>query len=107
MPLALVVQATRPVADVPVAGARQVVAGGATRWSVIGQPGGRMRVLTTADHSAADVLQQVRASRDVLGIVPATAVDPTVRALTVGGKSPLRDPQTYGIGVRSSRPVPT
>ena len=100
MPLAFIVQATRPVADVPVAGARLVVAKGGTRWSGIGQPGGRMRVLIAKAGGAASVIRAVRASRDVLGIVPAEAVDPTVRVLTVGGRHPLRDPGP----IRSRRP---
>ena len=106
MPLALIVQATRTVADVPVARARGVVAEGGTRWAAIGQPGGRMRVLTVKTGGAGSVLSAVRASRDVLGIIPAEAVDPTVRVLTVGGRHPLRDPQTYPLKIASSSRVP-
>lgn len=106
MPLALVVHATRPTADVDVAAARRVVARGATRWSAIGQPGGRMRVASSAELSAREVLRQVRASRNVLGLVPASAVDARVRALTVGGRHPLRDPRAYPLEVDSPTPVP-
>ncbi len=95
MPLALVVHATRPTVDVAVSDARKVVASGATRWSAIGQPGGQMRVLSTKERRASDVLREVRASRNVLGIVPADAVDARVRVLTVGGRHPLRDPKRY------------
>ena len=95
MPLALVVNATRPTADVRLADARRVVASGATRWSAIGQSGGQMRVLTTRDRRADDVLRAVRSNANVLGIVPAGAVDPRVRVLTVGGRHPLREPQRY------------
>ena len=106
MPLALVVHATRPAADVAVAEARRVVASGATRWSAIGQPGGQMRVLSTKERRASDVLREVRASRNVLGIVPADAVDARVRVLTVGGRHPLRDPNRYPLRNPSPRPVP-
>ena len=106
MPLALVVHATRPTADVALADARRVVASGATRWSDIGQSGGKMRVLSTKERRAGDVLREVRASRDVLGIVPADAVDARVRVLTVGGRHPLRDPERYPLRTRSARPVP-
>jgi poly-gamma-glutamate capsule biosynthesis protein CapA/YwtB (metallophosphatase superfamily) len=106
MPLALIVHATRPVADVPVGQARRVVAKGATRWSDVGQPGGTMRVLSTKDRSAASVLKAVRGSQNVLGVVPAEAVDPTVRVLTVGGRHPLRHPQTYPLEITSGRRVP-
>jgi poly-gamma-glutamate capsule biosynthesis protein CapA/YwtB (metallophosphatase superfamily) len=106
MPLALVVHATRPTADVAVADARRVVGSGAGRWSAIGQWGGRMRVISTEERSASDVLRAVRSSRDVLGIVPADAVDARVRVLTVGGHHPLRDPERYPLHIRSERPVP-
>ena len=106
MPLALVVHATRPTVDVAVADARRVVASGATRWSAIGQSGGRMRVLSTEERAAGDVLRAVRSSRDVLGIVPADAVDARVRVLTVGGRHPLRDPERYPLRIRSERAVP-
>jgi len=106
MPLALVVHATRPTADVEVAEARRVAARGATRWSAIGQPGGRMRVASFPDLSAREVLRQVRASRGVLGLVPASAVDARVRALTVGGQHPLRAPRAYPLEVDSPTPVP-
>jgi poly-gamma-glutamate capsule biosynthesis protein CapA/YwtB (metallophosphatase superfamily) len=106
MPLALVVHATRPTTDVAVADGRRVVASGASRWSAIGQSGGRMRVINTEERSASDVLRAVRSSRDVLGIVPADAVDARVRVLTVGGHHPLRDPERYPLRIHSERPVP-
>src|SRR5215217_4171008 len=106
MPLALIVQTTRAVADVPVASARGLVAEGGTRWAAIGQPGGRMRVLTTQTGGPGSVLRAVRESQDVLGIIPAEAVDPTVRVLTVGGRHPLRDPQTYPLEIAWSSRLP-
>ena len=106
MPLALVVHATRPTADVPVADARRLVASGATRWSAIGQSGGEMRVLSTEDRRASAVLREVRTSNEVLGVVPADTVDARVRVLTVGGRHPLRDPERYPLRIRSVRPVP-
>ena len=106
MPLALVVNATRQTADVGVADARRVIASGATRWSAIGQSGGRMRVLTTRDDRVGDVLRAVRESPNVLGIVPADAVDPRVRVLTVGGRDPLREPQRYPLHTQSTRALP-
>jgi poly-gamma-glutamate capsule biosynthesis protein CapA/YwtB (metallophosphatase superfamily) len=107
IPLALVVHATRPTADVALAAARRVVASGATRWSDIGQAGGKMRVLSsTNERRASDVLREVRASRNVLGIVPADVVDARVRVLTVGGRHPLRDPERFPLRTSSTRPVP-
>jgi poly-gamma-glutamate capsule biosynthesis protein CapA/YwtB (metallophosphatase superfamily) len=106
VPLALVVHATRPPVDVALSDARRVVASGATRWSDIGQSGGRMRVLSTKERRASDVLRGVRASRNVLGIVPADAVDARVRVLTVDGRHPLRDPERYPLRSPSPRPAP-
>jgi poly-gamma-glutamate capsule biosynthesis protein CapA/YwtB (metallophosphatase superfamily) len=106
VPLALVVHATRPTTDVAVANARRITTSGATRWSAIGQSGGQMRVLSTEDRRASEVLREVRGSRNVLGVVPADAVDARVRVLTVDGRHPLRDPEHYPLRIRSVRPVP-
>jgi poly-gamma-glutamate capsule biosynthesis protein CapA/YwtB (metallophosphatase superfamily) len=65
-----------------------------------------MRVLSTDERQVGDVLREVRTSRNVLGIVPADAVDSRVRVLTVGGRHPLRDPEHYPLRTRSTRPVP-
>jgi poly-gamma-glutamate capsule biosynthesis protein CapA/YwtB (metallophosphatase superfamily) len=65
-----------------------------------------MRVISTDERQARDVLREVRASRNVLGIVPADAVDARVRVLTVGGRHPLRDPDHYPLHTQSVRPVP-
>ena len=65
-----------------------------------------MRVLSTEDRRASDVLREVRASSKVLGVVPADAVDARVRVLTVGGRHPLRDPERYPLRIRSVRQVP-
>ena len=105
-PLALVVHATRPVADVSVAAARSVVTDRPDRWSAIGQSGGRMRLVSFADGSSADVLRTVRSRTDVLGVLPVAEVDPSVRVLTVGGRHPLRDPRSYALQVPAADPAP-
>ena len=103
VPLVLAVHATRTVADVPTDVARDLVARSArdddlsVRWAGLDQPGGgRAEVRTAAAGEAADdLLDDVRDDDGVLAIVPATAVDATVRVLTVGGRHPLRDPGRY------------
>ena len=65
-----------------------------------------MRVLSTKDRSAADVLRAVQSNPNVLGIVPADAVNARVRVLTVGGRHPLREPQRYPLHTPSTRPLP-
>ncbi len=106
IPLVLAVHASRPMADVALADARRIITSGATRWSAIGQSGDRMRVVSTEDRRASEVLREVRASRTVLGVVPADAVDARVRVLTVAGRHPLKDPERYPLRIRSVRPVP-
>ena len=64
-----------------------------------------MLVLTVGAGGAGAILRAVRASRDVLGIIPAEAVDPTVRVLTVGGRHPLRDPHSYPLMIASSSQI--
>jgi poly-gamma-glutamate synthesis protein (capsule biosynthesis protein) len=64
-----------------------------------------MRVLSSEESRASEVLHEVRTSRNVLGIVPADTVDARVRVLTVAGHHPLRDPQHYPLRTRSERPV--
>ena len=114
MPLVLAVHATRPVADVPTAAARDLVRRSArdpdlTRAVVRARParrrpgrGRRPPPAATAD----DLLDRVRADDDLLAIVPATAVDATVRVLTVGGRHPLRDPQRYPLEHPGRRSAP-
>jgi len=65
-----------------------------------------MRFFSADERRVGDVLRAVRSSRDVLGIVPADAVDARVRVLTVGGRHPLREPERYPLRIRSERPVP-
>jgi poly-gamma-glutamate synthesis protein (capsule biosynthesis protein) len=98
----LAVHATRTVADVPTEVARGLVARSARdadlsiRWASLDQPGGgRADVRTATGKAAEDLLDDVRDDDGVLAIVPATAVDATVRVLTVGGRHPLRDPARY------------
>ena len=52
------------------------------------------------------MLRAVRSRTDVLGVLPAAAVDPTVRVLTVGGRHPLRDPRPYPLEVPAAEPAP-
>ena len=109
VPLVLAVHATRPVADVPLAAARELMdraartgepggPGLSVRWSALGQLGrGRAEVLhaTSSPGSAREVLDHVRSDDGTVAIVPADAVDATVRVLTVDGVHPLRDPIRY------------
>ena len=105
-PLALVVHATRPVADVGLAQARAVAAGRGTRWRDLGQSGGAVRVLTSRNGTPAQLLAQVRSRTDVVAVVPAANVDATVRVLPVAGRHPLRDPARYPLTLVARTPNP-
>jgi poly-gamma-glutamate capsule biosynthesis protein CapA/YwtB (metallophosphatase superfamily) len=102
-PLVLAVHATRTVADVPTGVARHLVRRSAAedalsvRWAALEQPGGgRAEVRTATSATAAeDLLDRVREDDGLVAVVPASAVDATVRVLTVGGKHPLREPARY------------
>src|SRR3712207_781006 len=107
MPLALAVNTTRTVADVSVRAAGRLVADGADDWSQIGQDKGPLRVIRAAGRTAERALRQVRSDRAVLAVVPATALDGTVRTLTVGGRHPLRHPQDYPLHTRVDRALPS
>ena len=107
MPLALVVHATRPATDVPEATARRLLAGKVHRWSELDQDGGRLRLVEAGrdgdDVSAAAALRLVRGDRSLLVALPASAVDASVRVLTVAGRHPLRDPDRYPLVTPSRR----
>ncbi|MFP5281889.1 MAG: CapA family protein [Actinomycetes bacterium] len=102
MPVALVVHATREATDVPLTAARRLLQGRVTRWSQLGQQGADLRVLDARTGGAEDALDQVRGSREVLAILPAAAVDATVRVLSVAGRHPLREPHRYPLQTTSA-----
>jgi poly-gamma-glutamate synthesis protein (capsule biosynthesis protein) len=114
-PLALVVAATRPVADVSLAAARRLIRTGDSSLPALGQRGGEplQAVYGGVPKSAFDgfpvgvggvksaraALREVRRDPGVLAMVPASTLDPRVRVLTVGGVSPLRQPGRYPLQV--------
>lgn len=107
----LAVAPTRPVENVPLRAARRLVRTGASTWHALGQGGGALRVVSgglpdpgtapAAERlgSAAAALRIVRTQPGTVALVPASAVDPTLRVLSVGGVSPLRTPDRYPLQV--------
>ncbi|MFC7619180.1 CapA family protein [Microlunatus sp. GCM10028923] len=93
VPVVLAVHATHPILDAELAAARAVVEGRADRLTA---GGARFTVAG---------LDRVRTDRSVVAVVPATAVDETVRVLTVDGRHPLRDPVGYPLTRVADRPV--
>ena len=106
MPLVLAVNATRSVSDVSLRAARRLLKDGADNWSDIGQGSGRLRVLRATGAAADRAVERAGSSRSVLAVVPADAVDGTVRVLTVDGRHPLRQPKSYPLHVTVERPLP-
>ncbi len=112
-PLALVVHRSRPARDVPLRTARALVAGDIDDWAQLDQDPGELRVLAgpTAPgpgaslSSDAAVVAAVAADPDLLGLVPAGAATPLVRVLPVGGRNPLRDPDSYRLTTPGSQPA--
>ncbi|UPK76685.1 CapA family protein [Nocardioidaceae bacterium SCSIO 66511] len=105
-PLALVVHESRDVGrGVSTSAARRLVANGAPRWSSLGLDGGSMHVVAAPGVSSSSrihvassneaAVAAVRTDPSTLAIVPATAVDASVRVLEVAGTSPLRSPSKY------------
>lgn len=102
-PLVFAVHATRTVADVPLAAARDLVRrlerdpDLTVRRSDLDQPGGGRTRVEKADTpgAVAMLVTEVSESNDLVAVVPASAVDATVRVLTVDGRHPLREPDAY------------
>jgi poly-gamma-glutamate synthesis protein (capsule biosynthesis protein) len=81
-PLAVVTHLSRDRDDLTLAQARAVVDGEAFDWADLGSKPGRLNVVGTVEEVADD--------RDAVAAVPADAVTPRVRALTVDGEDPLK-----------------
>ena len=96
-PLVIAVHVRRPPADLTRAQAGLVVDGGVRRWGQLGLPGGRLTV-TRNVRDLADL------APDTVAVVPASAVGAGVRALSVDGVDPLRDPDGYLLRVVGPAP---
>jgi poly-gamma-glutamate synthesis protein (capsule biosynthesis protein) len=101
VPLALVVHPARPALDVRAGLAHAALAGSVTDWRQLGGRPGALTLVAAAGTaagavlSAAEVVAAVGRDGRVLGAVPADAVGPSVRVLTVDGVHPLRRPAEY------------
>ena len=81
-PLAVVTHLSRDLDDLTLAQARAVVDGEAFDWADLGSKPGSLNVVGTVEEVVDD--------RDAVAVVPADAVTPRVRALTVDGEDPLK-----------------
>ncbi|NHC16387.1 hypothetical protein G9H71_21610, partial [Motilibacter sp. E257] len=112
-PLALAAHPSRGPVDVSPAVARAVVAGRVADWSRLGLPRGRLRVVAGpavdapgAARARSDAAAVRKAANDpaVLALVPTSALGPTVRAVLIGGRSPLRAPRAYPLRTAGQAP---
>jgi poly-gamma-glutamate capsule biosynthesis protein CapA/YwtB (metallophosphatase superfamily) len=113
-PLVLAMHPTRPPLDVPIATARALVAGKVGTWAALRAGRGPLRL--AAGPRVGDVPPAARrptdgeavaaAERDsqAIAVVPAIAVGPSVRAVSVDGRDPLRDPARYPLAVPGPAP---
>ncbi len=90
-----------------------MIGGNLGDWAELGEPAGRLRLVAgprtpapgrvrlDSDQAALDVV-----ARDptALAVVPASAVGPGVRVLTVDGVDPIADPSEYPLGVPGPAP---
>jgi poly-gamma-glutamate capsule biosynthesis protein CapA/YwtB (metallophosphatase superfamily) len=104
-PLVLAVHPTRPPLDIPLRTARAVVAGSVRDWRELGaRPGPLRRIAAgTAPRTAVAAVARDPAA---LAVVPASAVGPGVRAVSVGGRNPLAAPEAYPLTTPGPAPEP-
>ena len=96
-PLVLAMNARRPPIDVAEAVAGWIRQGVVTDWSDLGQPAAPLRVVERTDG-----LRHL--PMNTIALVVADAMEPSVRAITVDGVDPLRDPDRYPIQVEGPAP---
>jgi hypothetical protein len=102
-PLVLVTRMTQPTVRMSLAAARSVLRGTSEEWRVVAAPGVPATGVLRAS-SARAAVRSVEQDGGTLGVVPATAVGPTVRAVVIAGIDPIRDPRRYPLTVPG--PVP-
>ena len=102
-PVVLVTGATTPGVRMTEREARRTLREGTDRWRLVAAPG--MPVGAAVPTSRAGVvIGAVERGDRVLGVVPASAVTPTVRPVVVGGVDPMRQPRDYALTVPGPRP---
>jgi poly-gamma-glutamate capsule biosynthesis protein CapA/YwtB (metallophosphatase superfamily) len=100
-PLALVYNLHRPVLNLDLEQARQLVHDRQMTWGQLGQPGGAVLV-----RRGRGALRRAERNPAVVAVMPATQVRPTVEVARVDGVDPLRSPQRYPLTTGSRKPAP-
>ncbi|MGH3334114.1 MAG: CapA family protein [Nocardioidaceae bacterium] len=111
-PLVVVTHMTRQTVDVSEAVALRIIRGDLPSWQELGFGSTLLRTVSAPGTPAPDRLElgSARAAigavvrdRDTVAVVPASALGPSVRAMTVHGISPVRRPGDYPIRTRVAR----
>lgn len=97
-PLVLVTNPRRPPIDIPETVARRILDGTVDNWKDLGQPPAPLRVV---ERSPIGHLPMNAIAQEV-----GHAVTPAVRAISVDGVDPVRDPSGYPIQVQGPPPGP-
>ena len=113
-PLVIATHLTMPRLDLTSARARALLSRGVEGTvaaglgerdaSIVAAPGIEAPPGARSADSAAGVLRAVRQDRRTIGLLPADAVDPTVRAAIVDGVDPMRSPEDYPLTTPGSPP---
>ena len=105
-PVVLAVHATTDAPGLTERQARRVLRGTVSRWRVVAAP--RMPVGPAVEvlGSPAAVRRAVERDPGVLGVLPARAAGPTLRAVAVAGADPFRHPRRYPLTTDGPVPPP-
>ncbi len=104
---------TVPALNIELVRAREVVAGTVDNWRDLGAAPAPLRLTNLASENqpgsvdaAAQALLEVSRDPQALAVVPASAVAPPVRVVSVDGTHPLRQPSEYPLTTLGVSPPP-
>jgi hypothetical protein len=103
-PVVLAVHATTNAPGLTEQQARRVLRGTVPMWRVVAAPGMPVGPAVEVLGSAGAVRRAVERDADILGVLPARAAGPTVRALTVAGADPFTQPRRYPLTTDGPEP---
>ena len=107
-PVVLITHATTAAANLSEREARDLLRRGLSGRPVLAAPGVPVGRGVPVASSAASVIRDVERDVELVGIVPAAAVGPTVSRVTVAGVDPIGDPKRYPLVMTGqSPPEPT
>ena len=101
-PLAIVAHPSRGRIDIDAATARQVESGDISNWRQLGEPAGKLRIVSNGSEQRR--LRSVATDVNAIAALPAAALDPRVRAVTVDDIDPLTQPTRYSLVVPGEEP---